>query len=244
LNYVTTNNLTNYENYIYLFATSLSGNLYTNYINQNTLTNQLLNYVTTNNLTNYENYIYLFATSLSGNLYKNYINQSTLNNYIQVNSDINIQNNFNSSAISNPIINGICHGTGDGCTYSTFDFGIASWYGIGFIDSCYKNCNIVFDVRYGNTSQTGQLTCNNIVLNGSANVITCGSYNITQNQINYLSNITSDVQNQFNTINNNNLAYHYLFETSISSNLYKNYINSGTLNNNCTYWFFFRPKMD
>ena len=108
-------------------------------------------------------------------------NYQPIGNYVQVNTDVNLQNSFNSTAISNPtIINGICKGSGDGSSYSTFNLGIASWYGIGFIDSCYRKCVIYFDVRGGHISNTGTHTCNNIVCNSTGNILTSGSYNLTQ----------------------------------------------------------------
>ena len=68
------------------------------------------------------------------------LNYQPIGNYVQVNTYINLQNNFNSTAFSNPTsINGICYGSGDGASYTNFNLGIASWYGIGFIDSCYRN---------------------------------------------------------------------------------------------------------
>jgi hypothetical protein len=130
------------------------------------------------------------------------LNYLPIDNYVQVNTDINLQNNFNSTAITNPtIINGICHGSSDGASYSSFNLGIASWYGIGFIDSCYRKCVIYFDVRGGHINYTGTHTCNNIVCNSTGNIIISGSYNLTQTQLSYLSIISSDVQNQLNTIN-------------------------------------------
>ena len=77
---------------------------------------------------------------------------------------------------------------------------IASWYGIGFIDSCYRKCVIYFDVRSGTITPTGTHTCNNIVCNSTGNMISSGSYNLTQTQLSYLSSINSDVQTQLNTI--------------------------------------------
>ena len=50
----------------------------------------------------------------------------TISNYIPINSDINLQNNFNTTAITNPtIINGICHRPSDGAFYSSFNLEIA-----------------------------------------------------------------------------------------------------------------------
>ena len=90
----------------------------------------------------------------------------------------------------------VCHGTGDGSSSSIFNLGLASWYGIGFIDSCYRKCVIYFDVRGGHINNTGTLTCNNIVCNSTGNIITSGTYNLTQTQLNYLSTLTSSVATQ------------------------------------------------
>ncbi|PAC26947.1 tail fiber protein [Flectobacillus sp. BAB-3569] len=46
-------------------------------------------------------------------------------------------------------VNTIGNGTGDGATTSTYNLQIASWFGIGFRDSCYGNTYIVFDTRAG-----------------------------------------------------------------------------------------------
>ena len=63
---------------------------------------------------------------------------------------IGTTNNFNTTAISNPVnTNGISSGTGDGASYSTFNLAVNSWYGVGFVDSCNKASNIVFDLRNG-----------------------------------------------------------------------------------------------
>ena len=133
----------------------------------------------------------------SSNIYFKYATQNyCIQNYISINSDINLQNNFNSTAISSPtIINGICHGSGDGASYKSFNLGIASWFDVGFIDSCYRKCVIYFDVRGGHINRTGTHTRNNIVCNSTGNIITRGSYNLTQTQLSYLNNISSDVQN-------------------------------------------------
>ena len=64
------------------------------------------------------------------------------------------------------------------------------------IDLCYRKCVIYFDVQSGTISHTGAHTCNNIVCNSTGTIITCGSYNLTQTQLGYLSGINSDVQNQ------------------------------------------------
>ena len=123
--------------------------------------NTIINYIMSNN----NNSLYfnnsIYTISSTSTVYFKYASQNyCIQNYIPVNSDINLQNNFNSTAISSPtIINGICHGSGDGATYSTFNLGIASWYCIEFIDSCYRKCAIYFDVRSGNINQTGTHTC-------------------------------------------------------------------------------------
>ena len=146
--------------------------------------------------------------------------QNILFHKLPINFDINLQNNFNTTAITNPtIINGIGHGPGDGASYNTFNLAIASWYGIGFIDSYYRKCAIYFDVRNGTITNTGAITCNNIVCNSSSNIITSGSYNLTQTQLGYLSNISSDIQTQINSLNNSNTnsTYYYNSINTISS---------------------------
>ena len=85
------------------------------------------------NIHNTNNYFYNSIYTISSNTYFKYATQNyCIQNYIPINSDINLQNNFNTTAISNPtIINGISHGPGDGATYNTFNLGIASimvWY--------------------------------------------------------------------------------------------------------------------
>ena len=131
-------------------------------------------------------------------MYFKYATQNyCIQNYIPINYDINLQNNSNTTGISNPtIINRLCHGTGDGASYSTFNLGITSWYGIGFIDTCYRKCVIYFDVRGGHINQTGTLTCNNIVCNSTNNIISSRTYNLTQTQLSYLSTLTSSVATQ------------------------------------------------
>ena len=51
---------------------------------------------------------------------------------------------------------------GDNSTYDIYNLRIASWWGIGFYDSCYSKTNIVFDLRTGNIYTKGNHTCNNI----------------------------------------------------------------------------------
>ena len=117
--------------------------------------NTISNYIINNN----DNSIYFNNSiiTLSNNIYFNFASKNFVTqNYIPINSDIKLQNNFNTTAITNPtIINGICHAPGDGASYNTFNLAICSWYGIGFIDTCYKKCVIYFDVRSGNISLTG-----------------------------------------------------------------------------------------
>jgi hypothetical protein len=56
----------------------------------------------------------------------------------------------NSSAISKPLlINGISSGTGDGATTSTFNLGIFSWNGIGFVNTNTNTCLASIAVRTG-----------------------------------------------------------------------------------------------
>jgi hypothetical protein len=63
----------------------------------------------------------------------------------------------------------------DGATYSTYNGGLGSWYGIGFYCSNDSTTRFVFNTRNGNSSQTGKITCAG--LESSANIITSvGSY--------------------------------------------------------------------
>ena len=66
-------------------------------------------------------YFYNSIYTISSTLYFKYASQNyCIQNYVPINSDINIQNISNSTAITNPtIINGICHGSGDGASYSS-----------------------------------------------------------------------------------------------------------------------------
>ena len=58
----------------------------------------------------------------------------------------------------------------DGASYSSFNGGLESWYGIGFRCSLDNTTRFVWDTRSGNSSQTGSAT--------SANVITTTTYNV------------------------------------------------------------------
>jgi hypothetical protein len=117
---------------------------------------------------------------------------STLNNktsslsYSSGSFSIGTDNSFNTSAITSPInTNGISSGTGDGSSYSFFNLAINSWYGIGFVDTYTKACNIFFNLRTGDINLKGKLN------------------NISTTTLNYLSSVTSDIQNQFNTLTSN-----------------------------------------
>jgi hypothetical protein len=64
-------------------------------------------------------------------------------------------NNLLSTAISNPPTNnGIWSGTGDNATSTSFNLAIGSWFGTGFVDTCFKVCYIYFDHRAGKINAT------------------------------------------------------------------------------------------
>ena len=64
-------------------------------------------------------------------------------------------NNFLSDAITNPPVqNGIFSGTADLATAERFNLAIGSWFGIGFVDTCFKKCHIYMNVRTGNINAT------------------------------------------------------------------------------------------
>ena len=67
LNYPTNTIFNNNLAYQYLYQTSISSNIYTNYINQSTLTNNLNNYVLSNVFTPNMTYHYNYQTSISSN---------------------------------------------------------------------------------------------------------------------------------------------------------------------------------
>lgn len=78
---------------------------------------------------------------------------------------------YNTTAITNPVqTHGIGIGTGDGATLSVFNQGINSWYGTGFVDTCFKVCNAVINHRTGDFLTNGAITCANIVVNTLATI--------------------------------------------------------------------------
>ena len=57
---------------------------------------------------------------------------------------------YNPTAITTSVIlNGLCQGTGDGASYTTFNTAINSGYGVGFIDTTNKVCKTYINVRTG-----------------------------------------------------------------------------------------------
>jgi hypothetical protein len=69
---------------------------------------------------------------------------------------IGSDNVFNATAISNPLVkNGLARGTADGATLSSFNTAINSWYGTGFVDTCFKKCNCVINNRTGDITTNG-----------------------------------------------------------------------------------------
>ncbi|MDI9882432.1 tail fiber protein [Flectobacillus longus] len=73
-------------------------------------------------------------------------NATDLNNYLP------LAGGFMSGALrfSSPYgQNYLSKGTGDGATSTIYNLEIASWFGIGFKDTCYNTINIIFDTRAG-----------------------------------------------------------------------------------------------
>ena len=75
--------------------------------------------------------------------------------YLGATSGISFTNatTINATALTSPLVtNGIAAGTGDGASSTTFNLGIYSWYGIGFVSTCPLGgayCYIYMDVRSG-----------------------------------------------------------------------------------------------
>jgi hypothetical protein len=132
------------------------------------------------------NSTYSFLSGISSNVQSQF---NTINNnilpltYSSGIFSVGGENNFYSNAISSPIrSNSISSGTSDGASYSAFNLAINSWYGVGFVDSYSKACNIFFDLRNGDINFKGNLN------------------NISATTLNFLSSVTSNIQNQFNTL--------------------------------------------
>ncbi len=86
-------------------------------------------------------------------------------------------NVFNTTAITTPLtINGLARGTGDSASYTTFNNAINSWYGTGFVDTCFKTCKCVINHRTGDISTQGTVsTPNPISINGVQQIIKAGT---------------------------------------------------------------------
>ena len=97
---------------------------------------------------------------------------------------------YNSTAITNPVqTHGIGIATGDGgTTFSTFNQAIYSWYGTGFIDTCFKVCNAVINHRTGDFLTNGIITCANLVVNTTATFFKALFNNITVSEFFSASN--------------------------------------------------------
>jgi len=55
-----------------------------------------------------------------------------------------------------PRYNGFFTGPGDGANNNVFNTTVASWFGIGFMDTCFKTCRINMNVRQGTLNTVGQ----------------------------------------------------------------------------------------
>lgn len=144
---------------------------------------------------------------------------------------------FNPTAITNPIIsNGIGRGTGDGASYSTFNFGIFSWNGTGFIDTALKTCKAFIDHRTGNFNTLGNITSftgnisslsvlNDIVVSG---LTTLGTTIV--NGIMTISNITSPTTGNLSITTANNR--HLYLNNNKGLGAGNIYMNTGSANSN------------
>lgn len=131
------------------------------------------NYITTNNnnITNYGNRITTLETNqnnnnlnLSGISYNSSTDTTVIDNNLEVNKYIECQNFctnndliYNSTAISNPVVHGLQSGNADAFEFDGFNLGISSWQSTGFIDSCFKKCNLVINNRTGDIKSKGSL---------------------------------------------------------------------------------------
>lgn len=164
---------------------------------------------------------------------------------------------YNTTAITNPVqTHGIGIGTGDGPTLTTFNQGIFSWYGTGFIDTCFKVCNAVINHRTGDFLTNGAITCANIVVNTVATITSAIITNLTATTITATNITTTNNITSNNSITSTNLTSTNITATTITSpttgninvtassgndmliNAYKGtnagnvFINSGSFNSN------------
>jgi hypothetical protein len=72
--------------------------------------------------------------------------------------------------------NGMSLGPSDACSFTDFTLAISSHFGIGFVDTYYKKCSILMDVRSGNISSTSLHVSSGITMPNSTG-ITWGNNN-------------------------------------------------------------------
>ena len=121
-------------------------------------TDVLATYLTTSSLSSYAP---LASPTFTGNLSCSGVITSNIdngnNNYSigwnQPNTTYSFPNNIKSCPYTNSYKSGMWPGTGDGAILngntSTCNLIIGSWQGIGFVDTCFSTCLIMFAVRTG-----------------------------------------------------------------------------------------------
>lgn len=139
---------------------------------------------------------------------------------------------YNTTAISNPIqTHGIGIGTGDGATLTTFNQGIYSWYGTGFVDTCFKVCNAFINHRTGDFLTNGTITCVNIIVNTLATIATLIVTTLTATNIT-ATNTTSTNVTATNTTLTNITATNITSPTTGNINITTSANRSMYINNN------------
>lgn len=74
----------------------------------------------------------------------------------------------------------------DGATYASHNGGLASWFGIGFTSTLDNITRFVFNPRDGNSSQTGTMTANAVIVDGQTASRVCvfdGSKNVVSSTV-------------------------------------------------------------
>ena len=178
-------------------------------------TNSLLNAVSNNNTSSFINPVRTDASYNSVLSYNSTTKEITTGGYItnpiksSSNENFFIGNfqagsGYNSTAITQRVIyNGICNGTGDGASYTSFNLGICSWQGTGFINSEGLNCKAFINHRNGDFNTKGNIIYD--INNFPANVpIFVGNFNSDGTATHY--NAVSNLKGNTGSTNVVNLA--------------------------------------
>ncbi len=123
---------------------------------------------------------------------------------------------YNSTAITNPVqTHGIGIATGDGgTTLTTFNQGIYSWYGTGFVDTCFKVCHAVINHRTGDFLTNGIIRCASLIVSGlttlqntiiNGNLLVNQGLTVSNNVLKVHPNILSTTGNGVKTLGTSNV---------------------------------------